>query len=97
MLYTQDIDLVGFLAFHETDRGRALGMWRWCIRVDEEMRWNHSETDSRIVRELEIASHPYTILPYESVMKQPVGSVFVVTHGGWNWLDKAFASGQVPR
>jgi hypothetical protein len=58
------------------------------------MRWNHSETDSRIVMNLKTFA-PYTILPYESVIKEPGEHLFVVTHGGWNWTDKAFASGQV--
>jgi len=94
MLYTQDIDLVGFLAFHDAN-ANVLRHVALVYSVYEEMRWNHSETDSRIVENLKSFT-PYTILPYESVMKQPVGSVFVLTHGGWNWMDKAFASGQVP-
>jgi hypothetical protein len=38
---------------------------------------------------------PYPILPYESVIKEPGEHLFVVTHGGWNWTDKAFANEQV--
>jgi hypothetical protein len=94
MLYTQDIDLIGFLAFHDAN-ANMLRHVALVYSVDEEMRWNHSETDSRIVENLKSFA-PYTILPYESVMKQPVGNVFVLTHGGWNWMDKAFASGQIP-
>jgi len=93
MLYTQDIDLVGFLAFHDAD-AKVLQHVALVYSVDEEMRWNHSETDSRIVENLKSFA-PYTILPYEAVMKEPVGRVFVLTHGGWNWIDKAFANGQV--
>jgi hypothetical protein len=58
------------------------------------MRWNQSETDSRIVADLKTFA-PQTILPYESVINEPGEHLFVVTHGGWNWADKAFASGQV--
>ncbi len=93
MLYTQDIDLVGFLAFHDAD-AKVLQHVALVYSVDEEMRWNQSETDSRIVENLKSFT-PYTIVSYESVMKQPAGRVFVLTHGGWNWIDKAFASGQV--
>jgi 4-amino-4-deoxy-L-arabinose transferase-like glycosyltransferase len=93
MLYTQDIDLFGLVAFHETDPEvqRHLAL---VYSTEEEMRWNHSETDSRIVEHL-MAVNRYTILPYESVLKAPGEHLFVVTHGGWNWLDQAFASGQL--
>ena len=93
MLYTQDIDLVGFVAFHDADADvlRHLGL---VYSEAEEMRWNHSETDTKIVTDLKTFA-PYTIVPYERVIHEPGEHLFVVTHGGWNWLDKAFASGQL--
>jgi Dolichyl-phosphate-mannose-protein mannosyltransferase len=93
VLYTQDIDLVGFLAFHDADAGMLQHM-ALVYSEDEEMRWNHFETDSRIVENLKSCA-PYAILPYERVIHEPEEHLFVVRHGGWNWLDKAFASGQV--
>ncbi len=92
-VYTQDIDLVGFLAFHGAN-AEVLQYLGLVYSVDEEMRWNQSETDSRIVANLKAVDH-YTIVPYESVIREPGEHLFVVTHGGWNWLDKAFASGQL--
>ena len=92
-LYTQDIDLVGRLAFH--DPGAEI--LRHMVLVDsvnEEMRWNQSQTDSKIVANLGTIAG-YKVVPYERVMEAPGEHVFVVTHGGWNWLDKAFASGEV--
>lgn len=93
LLYTQDIDLFGLVAFHETDPSVSPHM-ALVYSTDEEMRWNHSETDSRIVEHL-MAVGRYTIVPYESVLKEPGEHLFVVTHGGWNWLDQALASGQL--
>jgi len=93
LLYTQDIDLFGLVVFHETDPSVPPHM-ALVYSTDEEMRWNQSETDSRIVEHL-MAVNRYTIVPYESVLKAPGEHLFVVTHGGWNWLDKAFASGQL--
>jgi hypothetical protein len=89
-LYTQDIDLVGFLVFHEAD-AEVLRHMALVYSENEEMRWNHSETDSKIVVDLKTFA-PYTILPYESVLNTPGEHLFVVTYGGWNWLDKAFAN-----
>jgi hypothetical protein len=89
-LYTQDIDLVGFVAFHDADP-EVLRYLALVYSEDEEMRWNHAATDSRIVTNLKTFA-PYTILPYERVMDMPGEHLFVVTHGGWNWLDKAFAN-----
>ncbi len=92
-LYTQDIDLLGKLAFH--DPGAEI--LRHMVLVDsvtQEMRWNQSETDSKIVSHLGTFM-PYKIVSYESVVNAPGEHLFVVTHGGWNWVDKAFASGEV--
>lgn len=92
-LYTQDIDLIGLLAFHKPDAA----ILRHMVLVDsvnEEMRWNQSETDSKIVANLATFTE-YKVVSYESVMDAPGEHLFVVTHGGWNWLDKAFASGEV--
>jgi hypothetical protein len=93
LLYTQDIDLVGFLTFHDAN-AEVLQHMALVYSEAEEMRWNQSETDSRIVADLKTFA-PQTILPYESVINEPGEHLFVVTHGGWNWADKAFASGQV--
>jgi hypothetical protein len=93
MLYTQDIDLVGFVAFHDADAD-VLQHMGLVYSEEEEMRWNQSETDSKIVTDLKTFA-PYPIVPYESVIHEPGEHLFVVTHGGWNWLDKAFASGQL--
>ncbi len=93
MLYTQDIDLLGFLAFHETDP-TLLAHIVLVYSRDEEMRWIHSGSDSRTVTNLKSFT-TYNIVPYESVIQGPGGHLFVVTHGGWNWSDKAFASGEV--
>jgi hypothetical protein len=92
-MYTQDIDLVAFLAFHGAN-DEVLEHMGLVYSVDEEMRWNQSETDSRIVANLKAVDH-YTIVPYESVVRKPGEHLFVVTHGGWNWLDKAFANGSM--
>jgi hypothetical protein len=92
-LYTQDIDLIGFLAFQDPD-AEILQHMTLVDSLKEEMRWNHSETDSRIVANLGTFT-PYTVVPYESVIDEPGEHLFVVTHGGWNWLDKAFASGEL--
>ena len=93
MLYTQDIDLLGFVAFHDADADmlRHIGL---VYSEAEEMRWLQSETDSKIVAHLKTFA-PYTIIPYERVIHEPGEHLFVVTHGGWNWLDRAFASGQL--
>ena len=89
MLYTQDIDLFGFVAFHETDAElRSHLVLVYSTR--EEMRWNQSATSSRMALNLKSFT-PYTIVRYESVAGLPGEHLFVVTHGGWNWLDKAFA------
>ena len=92
-IYTQDIDLVGFIAFHDADPA-VLKDLVLVYSQDEEMRWNHSETDTKIIEDLKTFA-PYTILPYESVLDEPGDHLFVVAHGGWNWLDKAFASGEL--
>jgi hypothetical protein len=92
-LYTQDIDLIGFLAFEDPD-AEILERMSLVDSVKEEMRWNHSETDSRIVANLGTFTS-YPVVPYESVIEAPGEHLFVVTHGGWNWLDKAFASGEL--
>ena len=87
LLYTQDIDLFGFVAFHETDaelRSHLVLVYSTL----EEMRWNQSTTSSRMALNLKSFT-PYTIVSYESLAGLPGEHLFVVTHGGWNWLDKA--------
>jgi hypothetical protein len=93
MLYTQDVDLVGFEAFHSKDR-TLLSHLVLVYSREEEMRWIHSGSDSRTVMNLGSFT-TYKIVPYERVMAEPGEHLFVVTHGGWNWLDKAFASGEL--
>jgi hypothetical protein len=93
MLYTQDIDLFGFLAFHRAD-SEVFSHVVLVYSPSEEMRWIHSGSDSRTVANLRSFT-AYTIVPYESVIEAPGEHLFVVTHGGWNWLDKALASGQL--
>ncbi len=88
-LYTQDIDLLGLVAFHEIDPD-LLSHLVLVYSEHEEMRWNQSETSSRMAMNLKSFS-PYTIVPFESIVGQPGAHLFVVTHGGWNWLDKALA------
>jgi Dolichyl-phosphate-mannose-protein mannosyltransferase len=90
MLYTQDVDLFGFLAFHRAD-SEVLSHMVLVYSPNEEMRWLHSGSDSRTVANLKTFT-TYTIVPYESVIKEPGEHLFVVTHGGWNWLDKALAN-----
>lgn len=92
-LYTQDIDLIGFLAF-EDPNAEIFQRMTLVDSLKGEMRWNHSETDSRIVANLGTFTL-YPIVSYESVIGAPGQHLFVVTHGGWNWLDKAFASGEL--
>jgi ribosomal protein S18 acetylase RimI-like enzyme len=90
LLYTQDIDFFGFAAFYEPDadvRSRLALVYS----RDEEMRWSHSDTISIIVLHLKSFT-PYTILSYESLAAQPGDHIFVVSHGGWNWTDQAFAA-----
>ena len=58
---------------------------------DEEMRWNHFDTASRIVLHLKSFT-PYAILPYESLASQPGEHIFVVEQWGWDWTRKAFAA-----
>jgi hypothetical protein len=93
MLYTQDIDLIGLLAFQDPD-AQILQHITLVESLQEEMRWNHSETYSRIVASLGTFT-PYTIAPYESVLDEPGEHLFLVTHGGWSWLDKTFATGEL--
>lgn len=93
LLYTQDIDFFGFASFYGPDadvRSRLALVYS----RDEEMRLSHSDTDSRIVLHLKSFA-PYTILPYESLAAQPGDHIFVVSHGGWNWTDQAFAAEHV--
>jgi ribosomal protein S18 acetylase RimI-like enzyme len=93
LLYTQDIDFFGFASCYETDadvRSRLALVYS----RDEEMRWSHSDTSSLIVLHMKSFT-PYTILPYESLATQPGDHIFVVSHGGWNWTDQAFAADHV--
>jgi len=93
LLYTQDIDFFGFASYYEPDtdvRSRLALVYS----RDEEMRWNHSDDDSLNVLHLKSFA-PYTILPYESLATQPGDHIFVISHGGWNWTDQAFADEHV--
>ncbi len=92
-LYTQDIDLFAAVAFHRGD-AEVLQHLALVYSEAEEMRWLQSETDSKIIEDLKTFT-PYTIVPYESVIHAPGEHLFVVTHGGWNWLALAFASGEM--
>jgi hypothetical protein len=98
LLYTQDLDLYGFLVFHEPDAYMSQHI-ALVYSTAEEMRWNQAATSSRIAIHLKsvCALHPTpcTVLPYEGVIAQPGEHLFVVTHGGWNWTDKAFAEGKL--
>lgn len=88
-LYTQDISLLGSMAFHSTNPA-LLHHLVLVYSENQEMRWLHSSTDSKIIENLKTFT-PYTIVPYASVIHAPGDHLFVVTHGGWNWLDMAFA------
>ena len=93
LLYTQDIDFFGLASYYEPDadvRSRLALVYS----RDEEMRWEHSDTSSMIVLHMKSFT-PYTILPYESLTTQPGDHIFVVSHGGWNWTDQAFAAEHV--
>jgi hypothetical protein len=93
LLYTQDIDFFGFASYYEPDadvRSRLALVYS----RDEEMRWKQSDTSSIIVLHLKSFA-PYTILPYESPASQPGEHIFVISHGGWNWTDQAFAAEHV--
>ncbi|MGA8939430.1 MAG: glycosyltransferase family 39 protein [Acidobacteriaceae bacterium] len=93
MLYTQDIDLFGLVSFHEADPDVRSHL-ALVYSTDQEMRWNKAASSSRTALNLKSFT-PYTIVPYESVIGQPGVHLFVVTHGGWNWLDKALAGTQM--
>ena len=93
LIYTQDIDFFGFASFYEPDadvRSRLALVYS----RDEEMRWKQSDDDSLNVLHLKSFA-PFTILPYESLASQPGDHIFVISHGGWNWTDQAFAAEHV--
>ena len=87
LLYTQDIDLFAFLAFHEPDPD-VFQHVALVYSAEEEMRWNGAGTDSRIVTNLKSFTN-YKIVPYESIIRQPGEHLFAVSFGGWNWSDRA--------
>ncbi len=93
LLYLQDIDLFGFMAYYEPDANVRSHLALVYSR-DEEMRWNHFDTSSLIVLHMKSFT-PYTILPYESLATQPGAHIFVVEQGGWNWIEQAFAAEHV--
>ena len=93
LLYLQDIDLFGFIAFHEPDAYVRSHMALVYSR-DEEMRWNHIDASTSFALHLKSFA-PYTILPYESLATQPGEHIFVVEQGGWNWIEQAFVAEHV--
>jgi len=90
LLYTQDTDTFGFVAYYEPDADVREHM-ALVYSKDEEMRWNHIDTASRIVLHLKSFT-PYTILPYEGLAAQPGQHIFVIEQWGWDWTHKAFAA-----
>jgi len=90
LLYTQDIDLFGFVAYHEPNADVRSHM-ALVYSTDQEMRWNRSATSSRIAIHLK-SVQPYKILSYENVKTEPGEHIFVVAQGGWNWIEQAFAA-----
>jgi hypothetical protein len=93
LLYTQDIDLFAFMAYYEPN-AEVRSHIALVYSMAEDMRWNHSDTDSRIVLHLKSFT-PYTILPYENLATQPGEHIFVVEQGGWNWIEQVFAAEHV--
>ncbi len=93
LLYLQDIDLFGFMAYYEPDADVRSHMALVYSR-DQEIRWNHSDASSLTALHLKSFT-PYIILPYEGLTTQPGEYVFVVEQGGWNWIEHAFASEHV--
>ena len=89
LLYTQDIDLFGLFIYHEPDP-EVRSHLALVYSGDEEMRWNHIDSDSRIVLHLKEFTN-YTIVPYEGLAAQPGPHIFVVDEGGWNWIAQALA------
>jgi hypothetical protein len=90
LLYTQDTDVFGLATYYEPNANVRSHMALVYSR-DEEMRWNHIDTASRIVLHLKSFT-PYTILPYESLASQPGEHIFVIEQWGWDWTRKAFAA-----
>ena len=90
LLYTQDTDIFGLAEYYEPDADVRSHMALIYSR-DEEMRWNHFDTASRIVLHLKSFT-PYAILPYESLASQPGEHIFVIEQWGWDWTRKAFAA-----
>lgn len=93
LLYFHDIDLFGFAACYLPDdsvRSRLALVYS----SNQELRWNRTDVSSRLVLHLKSLTS-YTIVPYESLAAQPGDRIFVVTQGGWNWVDKAFAAEHV--
>ena len=90
LLYTQDTDIFGFATYYESDANVRSHM-ALVYSKDEEMRWHHTDTASRIVLHLKSFT-PYTILPYESLASQPGEHIFVIEQWGWDWTRQAFAA-----
>ena len=90
LLYTQDTDLLGFASLYGPDADVRQHM-ALVYSKDEELRWNHIDTASRIVLHLKSFT-PYTILPYEGLTTQPGQHIFVIEQWGWDWTRKAFAA-----
>ena len=93
LLYTQDIDFFGRASYYEPDASVRSHM-ALVYSNSEEMRWNHIDTDSTLILHLKSISN-YTILPYESLAAQPGEHIFVVSQGGWNWIEQAFEAEHV--
>jgi hypothetical protein len=90
LLYTQDTDIFGFATYYESDADVRSHI-ALVYSKDEEMRWNHIDTASRIVLHLKSFT-PYTILPYEGLASQPGQHIFVIEQWGWDWTRQAFAA-----
>lgn len=93
LLYTQDIDFFGFASYYEPDAD-ARSRLVLAYSRDEEMRWSHIDASTRFALHLKSLTS-YTILPYESLSTQPGEHIFVVSQGGWNWIQQAFAAEHV--
>jgi len=90
LLYVQDVDAFGFAQFHEGDRN-VLSHMALVYSATQEMKWNHTETGTRIVTHLKRVE-TYNISPYEHSTAQPGRYIFLINQGGWNWIEDALAA-----
>jgi hypothetical protein len=93
LLYTQDIDLFALATGYVQQRAMASHL-ALVYSSEQELRWNHSDAASRIALHLR-SFKPYSILPYETVKAQGGEHIFVISQGGWNWIESAFAAEHV--